>query len=134
MPLITLLDTPQITMWYHPETKIVHHQMHKYTHGQTFRDALMTGVAALQEHRAQKWLSDDRLNPVLKPEDNEWAMTEWAPKIIQAGWKYWAIVLPESVLNKMRMENSAKVFADKGVTVQLFTDPGEALKWLESVP
>jgi hypothetical protein len=43
--------------------------MHKYTHGQMFRDAPIT--AGQQEHRAQTWLSDDRLNPILKPEDNE---------------------------------------------------------------
>jgi hypothetical protein len=134
MSTVTILDTPQITMWYHPEKKIVHHQMHKYTFGPTFRDALMKGVEIMQKNRARKWLSDDRLNPVLKPEDNEWAISDWAPKVIAVGWKYWAIVLPESVINKMRMENNAKVFAEKGVTVQFFQDPDEALEWLESLP
>jgi hypothetical protein len=27
----------------------------------------------------------------------------WQPKILKAGWKYWAIVLPEQALGQMRM-------------------------------
>ncbi len=134
MSTITILDTDQITMWYHPEKKIIHHQMHKYTYGPTFRDALLKGVDAMRQYRAQKWLSDDRLNPVLKPEDNEWALTEWAPLVMKAGWKYWAIVQPANLVAKLRMDKNSKVFAEKGVTVQFFSDPDEALRWLESVP
>jgi hypothetical protein len=36
MSKITIFDTDQITVWYHTDTKIAHHEMHKYTHGQVF--------------------------------------------------------------------------------------------------
>ena len=133
MSKTTILDNDQITMWYHPEKKIIHHQMHKYVFGPKFREFLLKGVDVMRQRGADKWLSDDRLNPVLKPEDNQWAMTEWAPMVMKAGWKYWAIVQPEHLIAKLRMETNAKAFADMGLTVQLFSDPDEALKWLESV-
>jgi hypothetical protein len=49
-----------------------------YTHGQVLRDALLAGARAMARNRAQKWLSDDRNNPVLKPEDLAWARDVWA--------------------------------------------------------
>ena len=132
MPPITILDTPQITVWYYPESKIVHHQMHQYTHGKDFRDALTAGVEAMKKHGAKKWLSDDRKNPVLTPEDQQWGQEVWAPQVIKAGWKYWAIVLPERVLAKFRMEERAERYSKMGVTVKTFTDPDEAMRWLKS--
>jgi hypothetical protein len=132
MPPVTILDTPQITVWYYPESKIIHHQMHQYTHGKDFRDALTAGVEAMRKHGAKKWLSDDRKNPVFSAEDQQWAQEVWAPQVIKAGWKYWAIVLPERALAKFRMEERAERYSKVGVTVKTFTDPDEALRWLKS--
>ena len=60
-----VVDNEFITVWYYPETKIIHHQFHKFVHGQTFRDALTAGAESLKKNRAQKWLSDDRKNTVV---------------------------------------------------------------------
>ena len=132
MAAITILDNEQITLWYHPDKKIIHHVMHKYTHGQAFREALMAGAEAMKKYRAHKWLSDDRKNPVLSPEDQKWGIDVWEPQVIEAGWKYWAIVQPEHAVAKLRMMKLADMYAEKGITAQLFTDPEEAMNWLES--
>lgn len=92
-----LYDSDQISVWYYPEKKIIHHKMHKFVHGQPFRDALMAGARAMEEYKADKWLSDDTNNPVLSPEDVEWGDKNWQPRVIAAGWKYWAIVQPEHI-------------------------------------
>lgn len=132
MPPITILDTPQITVWYHPDTKIVHHEIHQYLHGQDFHDALMAGVEAFKRYGARKWLSDDRKNPVLSPDDQQWARDVWGPAVTRAGWKYWAIVEPEGALARIRMKERADRYSKLGVTVKVFNDPGEAMKWLKS--
>lgn len=132
MSKIKIFDTDHVTVWYHPEKKIVHHEMHKYTHGQAFRDVLMVGLEAMKKYQAQKWLSDDRKNPVLNSEDSEWSKTYWRPQVLEAGWKYWAIVQPEKPAAKFSMDKIAKDMADFGVTVQIFNDPEEAIRWLEN--
>ena len=128
----TIFDTDQVTVWYHPDKKIIHHQMHKYTHGQNFRDALITGLDAMKKYQTQKWLSDDRRNPVLDPADTEWNITHWLPQVIEAGWKYWAIVQPQEFAAKFRMSALAKDLAARGIIVQIFDNPEEAMAWLES--
>ena len=130
MPPVTILDTPQITVWYHADKKMIHHKMHQYAHGKDFRDALMAGVDAMKKHGATKWLSDDRANPVMTPEDQKWSVDVWQAQVMNAGWKHWALVEPQGVLAKMRMEQFTERFSKRGVTVKVFTDPDEAMRWL----
>ena len=78
----------------------------------------------LQKNRAQKWLSDDRANAVLRPEDVDWSHQFWFPQTVQAGWKYWAIVQPEKVVGQVTMKGLATEYGRQGVTSRTFTDPG----------
>ena len=133
MAKLTIIDNQDVTLYYHEETQIVHHELHKFIKGDTFREALLRGLDLIKNNGAKKWLSDDRQNGALTPADTDWAITVWSPQVIQAGWKYWAIVLPEVVVGQLNMKRFAKDYAQKGVTVELFTDPDAALKWLEEV-
>ena len=74
----------------------------------------------------------DRKNTVISEEDMQWTATEWRPRVIKGGWKFWALVLPEKAIGQLNMKRITKQYADTGVTVQLFNDPDEAMKWLES--
>jgi hypothetical protein len=127
-----VLENEFITIWYHRDKKVVHHQFHKFTCGKDLHDALSEGVAILEKNGARKWLSDDRKNTVIGKEDMEWTATVWRPRVIKAGWKYWALVLPEKIVGQMVMKRIVKEYADTGVTVELFSDPEEAMKWLEA--
>jgi hypothetical protein len=127
-----VLDNEYITIWYYPQKKIVHHEFHKFTYGKTFQDALSEGAAILEKNRAQKWLSDDRKNTVIGKDDTKWTAAVWRPRVIKAGWRYWALVLPEKVVGQMVMKRIIKEYADTGVTVEIFSDPDKAMKWLEA--
>jgi hypothetical protein len=127
-----ILDNQFVTVWYHNDTKIVHQKFHKFIHGEEFRAGLNQGLEAFKKYGASKWLSDDRENPVLKKEDMEWSASTWRPAVIKAGLKYWAIVMPEMVEGQMIMKKIVTEYANTGVTVEVFTDSDNALKWLES--
>jgi hypothetical protein len=128
----TLIDTDYVTLWYDAEKKIVHHKFHKYIYGQEFRKVLEKGLEVFKEKGAHKWLSDDRNNSALPTEDTNWAQADWAPRVIAAGWKYWAIVLPQKVIGQINMQHFIDNYSEKGVTVQIFSDPNKARTWLES--
>ena len=133
MSKITILDNEFVSMWYHPELRILHHKFHKYLWGEAFREALNKGVEIFEEHQACKWLSDDRLNASLSMEDTNWAMTQWFPRVRKAGWKYWAIVLPENIIGQMNMKRFIADYSAQGVAVQVFGDPDEAMTWLQEM-
>ena len=92
-----------------------------------------SGLDILQKNRAQKWLSDDRFNAVLRPEDVDWSHQFWFPQTVQAGWKYWAIVQPDKVVGQVTMKGLASEYGRQGVTSKTFTDPDSALRWLDTL-
>ena len=131
MSPITILDNEYVTLWYHPDKQIIHHQFHKFMHGQAFRDALNAGTEAMKKYGAHKWLSDDRENSALPRVDTEWAHTEWFARTVLAGWKYWALALPEKIIGQMNMNREAKYYEDRGIITAKFATPDEAMAWLE---
>lgn len=128
----TILDNESATLLFYPLPKIVHHEIHRFVYGKQFREILEKGLEVFAAEGAQKWLSDDRKNGPLSPADGDWAENNWGPRVMAAGWKFWAIVLPEKILGEMNMRVWIELYLKKGVTVQVFSDPDEALRWLEA--
>jgi hypothetical protein len=130
--LEVVLENEFAIVRYHLADKIVHHELRRFVHGAQLREVLETGLELFQKHGACKWLSDDRGNGPLKPADEQWARTQWFPRVKTLGWKYWAVVLPEKVLGQMNMKRWIEIYAAEGIEAQAFMDPDEALAWLRS--
>lgn len=131
MSKLTIIDNEYITLWYHPNEKIVHHQFHKKTiHGEFFYDALNKGAEILKENNACKWLSDDRTNIIFAEEDMVWGSTVWSPKALSYGWKYWAIVKPVDYVGRMLSEQITYQYKDTGLIIEYFDDVETAFEWL----
>jgi hypothetical protein len=130
-PPVTVLQTPNVSLYYHQGSRIVHHEIRRFITGQDFRDLLTAGSDLLRKNAARKWLSDDRGQWVLAKDDLDWSEAHWAPQTAKAGWKYWAIVRAEKVLAKVAMETLVAKYGKLGVKAQFFTDPNDALAWLE---
>jgi hypothetical protein len=128
----TIIDNEYATLLYYPDTKIVAHKFHKFFTGRQLRDVLNKGTELLATHGAQKWLSDDRDFTALHPDDREWGHADWNPRTIKAGWKYWAVVVPHDVVGQMSTQRLVETFSELGVEARAFTDPDEAMRWLES--
>lgn len=131
--MVTVIDNDYATLCYYPELKLVHHTFHRTISGQDFRDVLNRGTEILRENHADKWLSDDRKNTGLSPEDNEWGLTVWFSQTQAVGWKYWALVVPASMEGQQSMIQAVQHFAQNGVYTRVFIDPEEALAWLSSL-
>lgn len=127
-----LIDTPAAALYYHPDEHIVHHEFKRFVHGRELREVLERGHALLVEHSACKWLSDDRGNGPLKPADEEWCKSQWFPQVKSAGWKHWAVVMPERVVGQMNMRRWIEMYAQLGINAHPFHDPVEALGWLKA--
>jgi hypothetical protein len=129
----TVFDKEYASLYYYPEHKIVHHVFHKFIYGDEFRQVLDKGIELFQQYGANKWLSDDRSNSALPTDDLTWGLEDWAPRVFKAGWKYWAILMPDKVAGQMSMNRIMKRYIDQGLVMQVFSDTDEALQWLESV-
>jgi hypothetical protein len=133
MPTITLLDDNYASLVYHQEQKIVHHCFHKALDSQHLRTVLNQGVDLLTQHGASKWLSDNREIDPHSDEDGRWVNDNWLPRAVAAGWKYWALVVPEEVAARLNMTEFVNSFFERGIRIMVFSEPTNAMKWLEGV-
>jgi hypothetical protein len=126
----TIISKPRMSLYYHPIEKIVHHEMHQYPGLELLQEVLMRGLELLQTHGACKWLSDDRRGGVVPRSHHEWGDKVWSPQACAAGWQYWALVLPNNVLQTANMNRLLPLYTAKGVIAQIFSDPEEGFAWL----
>lgn len=133
MATITVLDNAHVTLYFHEDTKIVHHIYHPPIGGEYLKEELNTGIDLLLKYNACKWLSDNRAIDGHTEEETDWINTDWLPRAIGSGWKYWALVVPHSIKARMNMAEFVDAFYDMGVRVMVFTDPDKAMGWIENV-
>lgn len=128
----TIIDHEHFTLWLHRDTKIVHHMLKRYITGPAVREVLMRGLELFEQYGCEKWLSDDREASTMNAGDKVWADFNWEPRIIAAGWKYWAIVLPEKTSGQLDSRELIRQYSERGVTARVFVDVDEAYAWLAS--
>ena len=125
-----VIESEQISVWCHPKLGIVHHEMHSLCHGEPFREALLAGQRAFRQHGAAGWLSDDRRNGPLPEVDEVWATTVWFPQTRAAGWRFWAMVMPERAVGKLNVKRFVELYRQRGIEASMFTEPMAAFTWL----
>ncbi len=128
-----IYDSPYATLWYHPESKIIHHKIHKFSKDEEFRTFINLASNTLAEKGATKWLSDDRSVLMVEKEGIGVKTELWTSRTINAGWKYWAIVKPKHIISQINMEKMVKYYNTLGITARFFTEVDEAMHWLESL-
>lgn len=136
MSVEIVYDSPFATLWYHPESKIIHHQTHPVNGSwqpEEFRSMMLLGSQTLEEKGAQKWLSDDRYTIGASKDEFQWGVEFWFPRTVKAGWKHWAIVQPKHVISQLNLEKVVKDYKAQGINAMFFSDFDEAMQWLESV-
>lgn len=133
MAAITIIDDEIRSLFFHTESGVVHHKIKGRIRGSEFRDLLSRGAELMEKKKAIKWLSDDRDSGLIAPEDSQWAEQIWAPRVIKAGFKYWAVVIPMHAVGTLQMRRIANEYRKRGVTVDVYGDLTNAMNWLASV-
>jgi hypothetical protein len=66
------------------------------------------------------------------PEDREWSDKVWAPRVMKAGFKYWAIVVPSQAVAELQMKALRAKRQKQGLAVEMFETVEAAMAWLTS--
>lgn len=131
--MVDVIDNQYAHLVFHTDAKIVHHTFHHALDSANLRLVLNTGVDLLKKHGATKWLSDNREIEAHSEEDTEWINSVWIRNAVEAGWKYWALVVPHDFLAQVNMVDFVNTFYEKGVRIMVFTALDEAMQWLTSI-
>jgi hypothetical protein len=135
MSKVILFETEFITVEYWEAKKLIYHTIHQPISGQLemFKEALNIGTEALKKYQIHKWLSDDRKNDPLTPAGNEWSFNDWQPRTLKAGWRYWAAVVPESLVAARTLVPVMDELFKVGLRMMVFSNVEEAIAWLDEI-
>ena len=126
-----IVDNEFATLIVYPGRKIVHHRFKKFIFGEAFQDIMTKGADLFIQYNCTKWLSDDRENTAFRQEDIKWSQKFWEKRILEAGWKHWALVMPKKAVGQIAMKEIIDRNKGMGVTVEIFNNPTQAMEWLE---
>lgn len=131
--MTTIIDNTFVTLFYHEDRRMVHHIYKKGIGGDYLKEALTVGTDYLIANKASKWLSDNRAIDGVTDEESAWINEVWLPRTMQAGWKFWALVVPQAAHARMNMVQFVNAFREQGVLVRVFTDADAAMTWLDTL-
>ncbi len=95
-----------------------------------FSGLLDAEVKALAEHACPRLLADCRRQRILNPADQERANREWVPKVLEAGLRRFAIVLPESEIAAGHLRERLDKVPQTAMQIAYFASVEEAREWL----
>ncbi|MFN8530258.1 MAG: hypothetical protein U0670_16785 [Anaerolineae bacterium] len=132
-PAPAFLETEYVTLQYLPDKQCLYHVAQTYPNDQQFKNALNAGAAALEKYKINKWVSDDRKLGPMSPDLLQWGATEFNPRAIAAGWRFWANVVPEQVATATDTFAIMETLFEFGLRMMVFTNTQEAFEWIDKV-
>lgn len=130
---VVIIDNEYVTMKCLPKKGLLYHTLHKPVPDAHFKETLMTALDVMKKYGVSKWLTDDRLGGPLSDDFRDWARTAWQGQMVEAGWRFWAMVVPTSVIGASTLMDPFEEIHNRGVRIAAFSEVGAALEWLESV-
>lgn len=131
VPVGVFFNRPGVAVLrWEPVLRAVYIEWQGWADPAEFAAALEAGLGALVDHRGSRWLADCRDMKAIQQSDQEWLDRSWFPRIIAAGLRRMAVVIPKSGLAMTNLEDIIrKVPADK-IAVAFFATVAEAEGWL----
>ena len=95
-----------------------------------FVDSLEAGLVAIRKHHAPRGLVDSLNQKALPQSDQDWVNRDWFPRALAAGLRKLAVVIPESALAMMSIEDVLSRVRGTLLHVEYFATVAEARTWL----
>ena len=124
------VDEPWLLMRWDAENNCVHSVWKGFANSAEFRAALMKGLQAVRDRHATGYVSDTRMIKVIVHEDQKWANETVIPAMAAAGLRRMAMVIANSGLGKITVEEIVKMVDNKPLLMRTFTAVTPALKWV----
>lgn len=99
-----------------------------------FIAVLEAGLRAIKKHHSSRGLVDSRRQKALPQADQDWVNTHWFPQALKAGLSRLALVIPQSGLAMMNIEDVVSRVRGTNLDVAYFATVAEAKEWLTGAP
>ena len=128
------LDAPYVSIHWEAGGPWMAIKWKAWANSTEYRAAHELLLGAIRERHTPRLLIDACDARVVSIEDQQWLNTTWIPRVVAAGRRWTAVVMPTSALVKTIVENIDKRPASNTtVEVKYFDLVADAKTWLSSV-
>lgn len=113
--------------------KHVHSEWRAFANSAELRAALLTGIQAIRDHRAEAYVSDARKIRLIVRDDQLWIKEKWMPLAVGAGLKRIAFVTAPTGLGKLTIEDVSGLVNKEGLQSRTFDSMTAARNWVAEV-
>ena len=124
------------TIEYDPTVPCLIDTVTEFLYSAEFREHMNKGLELLiekkKDHGEIGWLANTKSIVVFQEDDTKWIIEDWHPRLVEAGIRHIAMVLPEDELVLMSndvFDENYNTPVDK-LTIKLFKDLDSAREWL----
>jgi predicted CoA-binding protein len=108
-----------------------------YATSAQFRDANERVLLEIQQRRSSKLLGDAKEFVLIGATDQSWLSSNWIPRVLQAGVRKIALVMPRFYFNRVAVDavtqRLAQNVANDLVSIEYFESRDAARAWLSAV-
>ncbi len=129
---MTYFDESYLAIRWDEASRCVVMKWKKFTHSHEFRTGLEKGLELAKQKAASRWLADVRNIGALPQDDQDWSNRDWFPRVLAAGIKRNALIVPTSTLHQIAMEAIRSKVEGVDLETAYFDDIEKAKQWLDS--
>lgn len=123
-------DSSFATVQYDERTGAVTGELREFVKGESFQEYMDAIIDAIADQSTTKVIADtSSFEGALTEDDQVWSVQDWAPRAEEAGLETMALVMPESVLAKMSVDNIIEM-TDDSIKRDVFSDREKAEEWI----
>jgi hypothetical protein len=128
------LDTPYVRILWETGGPWMAIEWKAWANSTEYRAAHELLLGAIRERHTPRLLIDASNARVVSLEDQQWLTATWIPRVVAAGRRWTAVVMPTSALVKTIVENIDKrPSTNSMVEVKYFDRIADAKTWLSTV-
>ena len=138
-PVDVYFENEFVTLYWNPRLRAVGTWFRPAPLGEGWRGtetiklALEKGLDLIREHKATRWIADTRDMPVMPPEAQAWCTEDWWPRALEAGFRWLAILLPNSIIAKLAIDEAIAASVEHQESESRYFGSADAAKaWLLS--
>jgi hypothetical protein len=133
---MALYDTPQAVVDWDESLKAVTLRWKGFAYGEALQIILLKILEVIEEKKCSLFFTDARAMRILNQDDQDWIAKVWLPKVMQAGLKWEAVVMPGSQFARSSVDQTVSKARnakpqDIPFNIEYFETIEEAKDWLK---
>ena len=100
--------------------------------GRILPQGLNAGLELVLQKKSRRWLADTKNLGAVSAEDLKWTNEEWIPRVVAAGVRSMAFIMPKKVVAKIVVKSGVSRIDENELSTSYFGTIDDARAWLRA--